>query len=56
MESQGAEYRRRLREGFLAEAARPDGRIHVIDANRAVGVVQSDIWQIAAQKLRLTPQ
>jgi dTMP kinase len=56
MESQGAEYRRRLREGFLAEAARPDGRIHVIDANRAVDVVQSDIWQIAAPKLRLTPQ
>ena len=56
MESQGPEYRRRLREGFLAEAARSDGRIHVIDANQAIEAVQSDIWRIAARKLGLTIQ
>lgn len=48
MESQGDDYRRRVREGFLAEAARPDSRIHVIDATRPVDVVQADIWQLAA--------
>jgi dTMP kinase len=53
MENQGPEYRRRLREGFLAEAARSDGRIHVIDANQAIEAVQSDIWRIAARKLGL---
>ncbi|HJQ80059.1 MAG TPA: dTMP kinase [Lacipirellulaceae bacterium] len=53
MESQGPEYRRRLREGFLAEAARSEGRIHVIDANQAIDAVQSDIWRIAAQQLGL---
>jgi dTMP kinase len=56
MESQGAEYRRRLREGFLAEAARSNGRIHVIDANRAIDAVQSDIWRIVAHQLGLTLQ
>ena len=56
MESQGPEYRRRLREGFLAEAARSDGRIHVINANQPIEAVQSDIWQIAARKLDLTFQ
>ncbi|HEY3391240.1 MAG TPA: dTMP kinase [Lacipirellulaceae bacterium] len=56
MESQGLEYRRRLRDGFLAEAARSDGRIHVIDANQGIDAVQSDIWRIAAHQLGLTLQ
>jgi dTMP kinase len=56
MESQGLEYRRRLREGFLAEAARSDGRIYVIDANQAIDAVQSDIWRIVAHQLGLTLQ
>jgi dTMP kinase len=51
MEGRGADYRRRLRDGFLAEAARPDGRVRVINANRSVQEVQSDIWQIAEQML-----
>jgi dTMP kinase len=52
MEQQGPDYRRRLREGFLAEAARPDGRIHVIDASEPIDAVQAAIWQVAAQFLR----
>ncbi len=51
MESQGAEYRKRLREGFLIEAARPEARIHVIDAGQGIEAVQADIWQIAAKLL-----
>jgi dTMP kinase len=55
MEDQGPEYRRRLREGFLAEAAQSDGRIHVIDANQAADDVHFAIWRIATQKLGLAP-
>ncbi len=53
MELQGDEYRERLRAGFLTEAARSDGRIHVMDAAQPVEVVQADIWQIAAKMLQL---
>jgi dTMP kinase len=51
MESQGDEYRRTLRAGFLHEAARPDSRVHVIDAGRGAEVVAADIWRIAAPML-----
>jgi dTMP kinase len=51
MESQGDEYRRRLREGFLAEAARPGSRIHLIDASRSIESVQDEICAIAAPLL-----
>jgi dTMP kinase len=51
MEGQGADYRRRLRDGFLIEAARPDARVHVINANRSVREVHNDIWRIAEQML-----
>jgi dTMP kinase len=54
MESQGPEYRARLRQGFLSEAARSDGRIHVIDADRPAEEVQADIWRIAAKCLDLS--
>ncbi|HVT27776.1 MAG TPA: dTMP kinase [Lacipirellulaceae bacterium] len=53
MERQGDEYRERLRKGFLAEAERPNSRIHVVDAGRPIEVVQADIWRIAAKKLQL---
>ncbi len=46
MESQGDEYRRRLRDGYLAEAA-ADPRIHVIDAGESIEAVHAAIWQIA---------
>ena len=43
MESQGADYNRRLRQGFLAEAAKDPARIKVIDASRDVATVQAEI-------------
>jgi len=52
MESQGAEFRRRLRSGFLDEAARSDGKIHIIDADRPIEAVHADIWLIAENRLR----
>jgi dTMP kinase len=51
MEQQGDDYRRRLRDGFLAEAALAGSRIHVIDASQEVNAVQAAIWQIAARLL-----
>jgi dTMP kinase len=53
MESQGDEYRARLRAGFLSEAAKSGGRIHVIDAGREIEQVQADVRRIAATYLRL---
>ncbi len=43
MESQGDEYQARLRQGFLAEAAKDPKRIVVIDAAREIEAVQADI-------------
>jgi dTMP kinase len=48
MERQGSEYRKRLRDGFLAEAALPNSKIHVIDADRPVDAVHADVIQIAS--------
>ncbi len=53
MESQGDDYRQRLRDGFLAEAAQPNSRIHVIDAGRPIEAVQADIWKIAVPIIQL---
>jgi dTMP kinase len=50
MESRGAEYQARLRQGFLSEAAKDPARIVVIDAARDVAAVQSDI-QAAAERV-----
>ena len=53
MESQGDEYRERLRSGFLKEANRIES-VHVIAADRPVEVVQADIWRIIADLLHST--
>ena len=53
MESQGDEYRERVRKGFLDEAARATEQIHVIDAGQSIEAVQADIWRIAAKLLQL---
>jgi thymidylate kinase len=50
MESQGDEYRERLRAGFLHEAGRCD-RTHVIKADQPIEAVHTDIWQIATKVL-----
>jgi dTMP kinase len=52
MERQGGDYRQRLRDGFLAEAARKESRVHRIDADRPVDAVQADIRRIAEDALR----
>ncbi len=52
MESQGDEFRRQVRRGFLAEASRCPAEIAVIDANRAVTTIQAEIRARAAQALR----
>jgi dTMP kinase len=51
MESQGDEYRERVRKGFLDEAARATERIQVIDAGQSIEAVQADIWRIAVKML-----
>jgi dTMP kinase len=43
MELQGAAFHQRVREGFLAEAARCPERIVVLDAARPVEEVQEEI-------------
>jgi dTMP kinase len=53
MESQGDEYRERVRQGFLHEASRAPQQIHVIDAGQSIKAVQADIWRIAAKSLSL---
>jgi dTMP kinase len=49
MESQGAEFRGRLRDGFLAEAARRPNRICRINADQSIEAVQADIRRAAEQ-------
>jgi len=53
MEQQGLEYLRRVRDGFLKEAARRPAQIVVIDASRSAGEVQSDVRRAAE---RILPQ
>jgi dTMP kinase len=53
MELEGAEFQRRLRQGFLAEAGRRPEQIVVIDAARDVSIVQADIQR--AFETRLIP-
>jgi dTMP kinase len=43
LESRGADYHRRVRDGFLAEAARQPDRIHVIDARGSIDEVQGQV-------------
>ena len=51
MERQGADFRERLRAGFLAEASGDETRIRRIDADRPVETVQAEIRGIAASLL-----
>lgn len=52
MESRGAEFQARLREGFLTEAARDEQHIAVVNAARPIEVVAADIRQRAERLLR----
>ena len=51
VESRGREYRSRLRDGFLEEAGQWGDAIHVIDADRPVEAIQTEIRTIAEQLL-----
>lgn len=53
VENRGAEYRERLRAGFLAEAAASGGKIHTVAADRPVEAVQAEIREIAAKYLAI---
>lgn len=56
MEEQGEEFRARLRQGFLAEAARRPRNIAVVDADRPIDAVQADIRAVVAERLSRSPQ
>jgi dTMP kinase len=47
MESRGTEFQRRVRRGFLAEAAAHPGRMLVVDAARSIEEIQADIRRAA---------
>ena len=51
MERRGAEYRRRLREGFRAEAKRSQGRVAVVDGSPPAEEVEAAIRRLAAPLL-----
>ena len=51
MEAKGLDFLQRVREGFLAEAARSPERITVVNADQDISQVQEEIRQIASQYL-----
>jgi dTMP kinase len=51
VESRGSEYRERLRAGFLEEAGQGGDVVHVIDADRPLEEIQTEICTIAEQLL-----
>lgn len=51
MEQQGDDFRQRLRDGFLAEAAATGSRIHVVDATQNIEQVHAAIRAIATPML-----
>ncbi len=51
IEQRGNDYRERLRVGFLAEAEVMGSTVHVIDADRPIDTIQSELRTIAAKLL-----
>jgi dTMP kinase len=49
LESRGDDYRRRLREGFCAEAARDPGRIRIIDGTAAMDEVAKSVQSVVRE-------
>jgi dTMP kinase len=55
LESRGPDFQRRVREGFLTEAARHPDRIKVIDASPGVDAVHQAICQAVTEVLQMFP-
>jgi dTMP kinase len=51
MEAQGLEYLERVRQGFLAEAARFPNQVVVIDADRPIETIHADVLRVAERAL-----
>ena len=51
METQGDDFRNRLRQGYLTEAARRPSEIAVVDAARSIDAVQQEIRSLASRLL-----
>lgn len=51
MERQGAAFHARVREGFLAEAARQPGQVAVVDASGGIEPVQAAVRRAVEEKL-----
>jgi len=51
MEAQGLEYLERVRQGFLAEAARFPNQVVVIDADRPIETIHADVLRAAERAL-----
>ena len=49
LESRGDDYRRRLRDGFCAEAARDPGRIRIIDGTAAMDEVAKSVQSVVRE-------
>ena len=49
VESRGDEYREKLRQGFLQEAAQMGNTVHVIDAARSIDEIQEELRSIVGQ-------
>ena len=52
IEQRGDDYRERLRQGFLAEARVMGNSVHIVDADRAIDVIQSELRKIACDLLK----
>ena len=54
MESRGADFHDRVRQGFLTEAAHRPEQFHVVDARESVETIEQHVWQVVAPVLKTT--
>ena len=53
VESRGEDYRKRLRQGFLQEAQQMGDSVYVVDADRSVDSIQTELRSLATQVLKV---
>jgi dTMP kinase len=57
MEAKGAEFHRKVRQGYLEQARQDPGRYAVVDASRTADEVWVGVQRVMAEKARtLTPR